>query len=152
MGAPLGLHPSDISARALRAGGAMALFRAKVDPSEIKLMGHWKSDAMLIYLHRSALNTLDFASRMLQMNNLNVCFEGLEAIDLICSLKEDIMVSSGSACASSKANPSHVLKAIGVSDADVYSNIRMSVGRFSTEEEIDFAIQKLSEAVLKLRR
>ena len=66
IGASLGLSPSDISARALRAGGAMALLRAKVDSDEIKIMGRWKSDAMLVYLHRSALDTIDFASRMLQ--------------------------------------------------------------------------------------
>jgi hypothetical protein len=65
IGEQLGIQASDISARALRAGGAMALLRAKIDPTEIKIMGRWKSDAMMIYLHRSALDTVTFASKML---------------------------------------------------------------------------------------
>jgi len=66
IGHTLGFSPREISARALRAGGAMALIRAKVDPSLVKLMGRWKSDIMLRYLHRSALHTADFAAAMLQ--------------------------------------------------------------------------------------
>ena len=62
----LGISPREVSARALRAGGAMALIRAKIDPSLVKLMGRWKSDIMLRYLHRSALHTADFAAAMLQ--------------------------------------------------------------------------------------
>ena len=65
MGAPLGIYPADISARALRAGGAMALLRAEIQEPEIKIMGRWKSDAMMSYLHRSALDTATFASKML---------------------------------------------------------------------------------------
>ena len=65
IGASLGLTPADISARALRAGGAMALLRADVDPTVIRLMGRWKSDVMLQYLHRSALSTEDLSARML---------------------------------------------------------------------------------------
>ena len=63
-GAPLGIAPTDISARALRAGGAMALIRARVDPDIVKLMGRWKSDVMLRYLHRSGLHTSDLAAKM----------------------------------------------------------------------------------------
>lgn len=66
IGPSLGIKPQEISARALRAGGAMALIRARVDPSLVKLMGRWKSDIMLRYLHRSALHTADFAAAMLQ--------------------------------------------------------------------------------------
>ena len=65
IGDDLGLTRKEITARALRAGGAMALLRAKVDTTEIRLMGRWKSWAMLQYLHRSALTTTDFAERML---------------------------------------------------------------------------------------
>ena len=61
----LGLDPSDISARALRAGGAMALLCARVDPLLVQLIGRWKSDAMLRYLHLQATNMHDLATRML---------------------------------------------------------------------------------------
>jgi len=65
IGKQLGIYHKDISARALRAGGAMALLRANVDPTLIRLQGRWKSWAMLQYLHRSATNTTDFAERMI---------------------------------------------------------------------------------------
>jgi hypothetical protein len=61
----LGIAASDISARALRAGGAMALLRANVDSSTIRLLGRWQSWQMLTYLHRSATDTSSYASKML---------------------------------------------------------------------------------------
>jgi hypothetical protein len=62
----LGLQPSeDISARALRAGGAMVLFCAQVDPLLVQSIGQWKSDAMFWYLHLQATNMHDLATRML---------------------------------------------------------------------------------------
>jgi len=65
IGDSIGIQPSDISARALRAGGAMALLRAGVADSSIRLLGRWKSWAMLEYLHKSASDTTGYASRML---------------------------------------------------------------------------------------
>ena len=65
LGAQLGIKPSEISAHALRASGAMALLRARVDSSTTRLLGRWKSWTMLRYLHRSAMHTTDFAQRML---------------------------------------------------------------------------------------
>jgi hypothetical protein len=61
IGASLGIKPEDISARALRAGGMMALVHAGIDPYLIRLYGRWKSWAMLEYLRRSATDTSDFA-------------------------------------------------------------------------------------------
>ncbi|MCL4158876.1 UNVERIFIED_CONTAM: hypothetical protein GTU68_007673 [Idotea baltica] len=69
---------------------------------------------------------------------------------LIMSLK-DIAVSSGSACTSSSLEPSYVLRAIGRNDELAHSSIRFTMGRFSTEEEVDFTIGKVREAVEKLR-
>jgi hypothetical protein len=69
IGKDLGLEERDISARALRAGGAMALLRANVDPLLVRMMGRWKSWTMIQYLHRSATNTTDLAARMLQHGN-----------------------------------------------------------------------------------
>ena len=59
------IQPSDISAHSLRAGGATALLRAKVDPTEIQLVGRWRSWAMIRYLHKTALDTGLYANRML---------------------------------------------------------------------------------------
>ena len=72
IGQELNVRPSDISARALRAGGAMALLRAKIDPVEIKMVGRWRSWAMLRYLHQQGLDTLPFANQMLQMGHFQI--------------------------------------------------------------------------------
>lgn len=82
--------------------------------------------------------------------NLNISFNFVEGESLIMSLK-DIAVSSGSACTSSSLEPSYVLRAIGRNDELAHSSIRFTMGRFSTEEEVDFTIVKVREAVEKLR-
>ena len=82
--------------------------------------------------------------------NLNISFNFVEGESLIMSLK-DIAVSSGSACTSSSLEPSYVLRAIGRNDELAHSSIRFTMGRFTTEEEVDFTIGKVREAVGKLR-
>ena len=82
--------------------------------------------------------------------NLNISFNFVEGESLIMSLK-DIAVSSGSACTSASLEPSYVLRAIGRNDELAHSSIRFTMGRYTTEEEIDFTIGKVREAVEKLR-
>ena len=83
-------------------------------------------------------------------HNLNVSFNYVEGESLIMALK-DLAVSSGSACTSASLEPSYVLRALGRNDELAHSSIRFSFGRFTTEEEIDYAAQKVCEAVTKLR-
>ena len=64
---------------------------------------------------------------------------------------KDLAVSSGSACTSASLEPSYVLRAIGLSDELAHSSLRFTIGRFTTEEDVDFAVAKLKEAVTKLR-
>ena len=66
-------------------------------------------------------------------------------------LSQQIALSSGSACTSASMEPSHVLKAMGRADDMAYASIRFSLGRFTTEEEIDYAIEHVKKAVEKLR-
>ncbi len=82
--------------------------------------------------------------------NLNVSFNFVEGESLIMSMK-DIAVSSGSACTSASLEPSYVLRAIGRNDELAHSSIRFTIGRFTTEEEVDFTIKKTRDAVEKLR-
>ncbi len=83
-------------------------------------------------------------------HNLNVSFNYVEGESLIMAIK-DIAVSSGSACTSASLEPSYVLRALGRSDELAHSSIRFSLGRFTTEEEVDFAIATLRQKVGKLR-
>jgi len=82
--------------------------------------------------------------------NLNVSFNFVEGESLIMALK-DMAVSSGSACTSSSLEPSYVLRAIGRNDELAHSSIRFTIGRFTTEEEIDYVAGLLREKVGKLR-
>jgi len=84
-------------------------------------------------------------------NTSNIGFKGIDARTMIRDM-HDIAVSTRSACSSGNSGPSHVLKAIGLSDEDAYSCIRFSLGRFTTEEEIDYTIEKVITSVHKLRR
>ena len=82
--------------------------------------------------------------------NLNLSFAFVDGESLIMALK-DLAVSSGSACTSASLEPSYVLRALGVSDELAHSALRFSFGRFTTEEEIDVAVEKIRRAVTKLR-
>ena len=82
--------------------------------------------------------------------NLNISFNFVEGESLMMALR-NLAVSSGSACTSASLEPSYVLRAIGLNDELAHSSLRMTIGRFTTEEEIDYTIEKVKEAVGKLR-
>ncbi|GGO86000.1 cysteine desulfurase IscS [Marinobacterium nitratireducens] len=82
--------------------------------------------------------------------NLNISFAFVEGESLLMSLK-DLAVSSGSACTSASLEPSYVLRALGLNDELAHSSIRFSIGRFTTEEEIDHVVAEIRGAVGKLR-
>ena len=82
--------------------------------------------------------------------NLNVSFAFVEGESLLMALK-DLAVSSGSACTSASLEPSYVLRALGLDDELAHSSIRFSIGRFTTDEDIDYTVAKVREAVVKLR-
>jgi cysteine desulfurase len=83
-------------------------------------------------------------------HNLNISFNYVEGESLIMAIK-DIAVSSGSACTSASLEPSYVLRALGRNDELAHSSIRFTIGRFTTEEDIDFTINLLKTKVAKLR-
>ena len=90
----------------------------------------------------------DLAQRV--AHNLNISFAYVEGESLIMAIK-DIAVSSGSACTSASLEPSYVLRALGRSDELAHSSIRFSIGRFTTEEEIDYTVDLLHKKIAKLR-
>lgn len=82
--------------------------------------------------------------------SLNVSFAYVEGESLMMALK-DLAVSSGSACTSASLEPSYVLRALGLNDEMAHSSIRFTIGRFTTEEEVDYAIATIKDSIGKLR-
>ena len=83
-------------------------------------------------------------------HNLNISFNYVEGESLIMGIK-GLAVSSGSACTSASLEPSYVLRALGRSDELAHSSLRMTIGRFTEEQEIDYAISTITQNVGKLR-
>ena len=83
-------------------------------------------------------------------HNLNISFAYVEGESLLMGINE-VAVSSGSACTSASLEPSYVLKALGAGDDLAHSSIRFGLGRWTTEEEVDYVIDKLTKVVRRLR-
>jgi len=84
-------------------------------------------------------------------NITNISFRDAESQNLILGFNKNIALSSGSACTSASLEPSYVLKALGVEEELAHSSLRFGVGRFTTEEEIDYAVEQVTLTVQKLR-
>lgn len=129
-------------------GEAYRLAKKKIETEnkKIKYLKNklWKGIKNIeeIYLNGDFKNTIPHI--------LNVSFNFVEGESLIMSLK-DLAVSSGSACTSATLEPSYVLKSIGVNDELAHSSIRFSIGRFTTEDEINYTIKLIHDSVKKLR-
>jgi cysteine desulfurase len=106
-----------------------------------------KLESNLLELEESYVNG-NTAHRLPHVSNIS--FKYVEGEGLIMGVK-DIAVSSGSACTSASLEPSYVLKGLGLSDDLAHSSLRFGLGRFTTEEEVDFAIKTVKKAVLQLR-
>ncbi|MDP3502890.1 MAG: IscS subfamily cysteine desulfurase [Myxococcales bacterium] len=108
-------------------------------------------DRLWLGLQKSLdLLTVNGSSEHRLPGNLNVSFAYVEGEAMMMAIK-DVAVSSGSACTSASLEPSYVLRALGVEEDMAHSSIRFGLGRFSTEEEVDFVIALVTRAVKKLR-
>jgi cysteine desulfurase len=130
-------------------GEACALAKADM-PAESKRMAFLRDklkDRLMSELDETFINgTMEHRLP----NNLNISFAYVEGESLLMGIN-DIAVSSGSACTSATLEPSYVLKALGAGDDLAHSSIRFGLGRFNTEEEVDYVAKKVIDVVRKLR-
>jgi cysteine desulfurase len=130
-------------------GAACAIAKAEM-PEESKRMAHLRDklkDRLLANLDEVYINgTMEHRLP----NNLNISFAYVEGESLLMGINE-IAVSSGSACTSATLEPSYVLKALGAGDDLAHSSIRFGLGRFNTEEQVDYVSEKVIDVVNKLR-
>ena len=108
VGPSLNIYPKDVSARALRAGGAMALLRAGIDPVDIRLQGRWKSWAMMEYLHKDAVDTTPFASAMLHHGHYQIAAHAALPKDIL-----DWLSTTSSALPTLSTQPTHPALLVG---------------------------------------
>ena len=118
------------------------------DATRLKILRN-KLENSLLQLEASFVNG-NKENRLPQVTNIS--FRHVESQGLMMGFSKEIAVSSGSACTSASIEPSYVLKALGLDDEMAHSSLRFSLGRFTTEDEIDFAAQKVTESVNKLRK
>src|SRR5689334_14116881 len=130
-------------------GEACAIAKAEMAEESVRLRGlrdrlkdKLTSELDELYINGSMEHRLP--------NNLNVSFAYVEGESLLMGINE-VAVSSGSACTSATLEPSYVLKALGVGDEIAHSSIRFGIGRFNTEEEVDYVAAKVIDVVQKLR-
>lgn len=105
-------------------------------------------------LEKGLLSSGDFYLNGSKENRLynvsNICFKGIDGAKLLRSVYSWLAISSGSACSSAKAEPSHVLRAMGLPDNDAKSSMRFSIGKYTTKEEIKTVIEKISSTLMEL--
>ncbi len=130
-------------------GGAAKIVKSELE-GERKMISHLRDKlehGILAQVDDTSVNGYP-AERL--PNNTNITFKHAEADKVMMAMK-DIAVSSGSACSSSEPEPSHVLRAIGLSDDDAKCSIRLGLGIFTTEQEIDYVIVRVKETVSAVR-
>jgi cysteine desulfurase len=150
-----GGHERGMRSGTLNVPGIVGLGKAceiclKEMPEESERLGRLRDKlkhAIMTRLYGTAINgSMDHRLP----NNLNLSFSGVEGDALLMGIN-DVAVSSGSACTSAMIEPSYVLRALGVSEDLAHSSIRFGLGRFNTEEEVDYVADRVVETVKRLR-
>ena len=144
-----GLSPGTENVPAIVGMGSAVENIKKSDYKETKRLQDKLIDSILNDIEGAELNG-DREKRI--PNNINISFKGVEGESLLIALdREGIAVSTGSACASNSLSPSYVLLSLGLSHEKAHSSLRISLGRDTTEEDIDYFLEKLKEIIKKLR-
>lgn len=145
-----GLRPGTLNVPGIVGFGAAAALCRDELAREPRRLGVLR-DRLLTGLEERVGKLVVNGSRTARLpHNLNVSIPGVEGPDLHMAL-DDIAVSSGAACATTSAEPSHVLKALGVGAEAARATIRFGLGRFTTDEEVEYAVDKVSKVIVQLR-
>jgi len=130
-------------------GKACELCRLEMEADSLRIkVLRDKLENALLQIEETKING-DKENRLPHVTNIS--FRHVEGEALLMAINKNIAVSSGSACTSASIEPSYVLKALGLSDDQAYSSLRFALGRFTTEEQIEYAIEQVTDAVNKLR-
>ena len=145
-----GMRSGTLNVPGIAGLGAACAIAKKEMPEEAKKMAFLRD--RLMHRLQNSLDEVYINGTMEHRlpNNLNMSFAYVEGESLLMGIN-DIAVSSGSACTSATLEPSYVLKALGAGDDLAHSSIRFGIGRFNTEEEVDYVAGKVIEVVKKLR-
>lgn len=130
-------------------GKAAELCRLEMEADNLRVAAlRDKLENALLEIEQSCIN----GSRRHRLpHTTNFSFRYVDAEGLITAVNKSIALSSGSACTSASLEPSYVLKALGLDDALAHSSLRVGLGRWTTEEEVNYAIKELKSAVIRLR-
>ncbi len=131
-------------------GMGEAFHIAKIDMEKDKAHIETLSKRLMAGLFKIEETYLNGDADQRYIGNVNISFAYVEGESLMMALK-DLAVSSGSACTSASLEPSYVLRALGLNDEMAHSSIRFSIGRFTTEQDIDHAIDQLTSSIGRLR-
>ena len=145
-----GLRSGTLNVPAIVGFGRAAAICADEMPGEAARLSRLR-DRLWDGIRRSLTGvTVNGSMRARLPHNLNISVDGLHGEQLLMGL-DDVAVSSGAACTSASREPSHVLRALGLGDARARASIRFGLGRFNTEAEVDYVIEKLCSLVTRLR-
>ena len=128
---------------------AIEISQKEMDQENIRLK-KW-TDLMLERLSKAGAKLNGHPTNRL-LHNLNIRFDGVESKAIINSISKKIAISAGSACTTQLVEPSHVLLALGLSEEETHSAIRIGCGRFNTDKEIQIAIDEIGNAVKLLAK
>jgi len=132
-------------------GKAAEIAAQEMDEENIRILGYRERIIDTLFAEIDGIR-LNGHRRQRLANNINISIEGVEGESMLLSLDtQGIAVSSGSACSAGSGEPSHVLKALGLSPEQMSGSLRISLGRFSTTDEIEHTIEMLKQTITKLR-
>ena len=144
-----GIRPGTLNVPAIAGFGWASAIAQKEMASENRRFKKWSAKITRALGKAGATENGDPACKL--RHNISLTFPGVEGKAIINSVSKEVAISAGSACTTQTVEPSHVLLALGLAEEDAHSSIRIGLGRFNTEEEIDHSIAAIADAVKSLK-